>query len=141
MMFTYGGMFCGCRNLFNHKKVIPNIDRFRVLIFDEFSERIWFRNYIVIGMYVYIIDFCYFVMCFVCVLPDVYSIVVNTAGILYVILVGAEDIILCATTIIVGTGFIMIPILVVDLFFFDANNIFVLLYQNQYFCTDDRYSD
>ena len=37
MMFTYDEMFYICRNLFIHKNVIQNIDRFVFLIFDEFS--------------------------------------------------------------------------------------------------------
>ena len=45
-------------------------------------------------------------------------------------LVGAGDIIMYAITIICDTGFIMIPILVGDLFFFDGDDIFVLLYRN-----------
>ena len=55
-------------------------------------------------------------MCLVCVLPDACSIFASTVGGLYVILVGTGDIIVYVTTIIVGTGFIMIPILVGDLF-------------------------
>ena len=55
-------------------------------------------------------------MCLVCVLPDVCVIFSSTVSVLYVILVGAGNIIVYTTTIIVGTGFIMIPILVGDLF-------------------------
>ena len=68
-------------------------------------------------------------MCLVCVLPDVCVIFSSTVSVLYVILVGAGNIIVYTTIIIVGTGFIMIPILVGDLFF-RRGRYFFLLYRN-----------
>ena len=55
-------------------------------------------------------------MCLLCVLPDVCSIFDCTVGGLYIMLVQAGDIILDASTVIGGTRFIRIPILVDDLF-------------------------
>ena len=80
-----------------------------------------------IGTFFYIIDFCFIVMCLVCVLPDVCSIFAGTMDGLYIMLVGAGDIIMYAITIICDTGFIMIPILVGDLFF-SMGMIFLFFY-------------
>ena len=55
-------------------------------------------------------------MFLVCLLPDVCIIFASTADVLYIILVGAGDIIVYSTAIIFSTGSIMIPILVGDLF-------------------------
>ena len=48
-------------------------------------------------------------------------------------LVWAGNIIVDASTIIGGTRLIRIPILVGDLFFFDEENMFVVLYRNWYY--------
>ena len=70
-----------------------------------------------IGTYFYIIYFCYFIMFLVCVLQDVRNNFSSTAGVLYIILVGAEDIIMYSAAIIFITCSITIPILVGDLFY------------------------
>ena len=51
--------------------IIPIIDRCYFFIFYEFSLGIVFWKSIGVGTYFYILDFCYFVMCLVCALPDV----------------------------------------------------------------------
>ena len=45
MMFTYRGFFCIRQNVFIDKKVIPIIDRYCFLIFDEFRSRIFLERY------------------------------------------------------------------------------------------------
>ena len=97
---------------------IPIIDRCCFLIFYEFRLGIVFWNNIRVGTYFYILDFCYFVMCLVCALPDVCILLLYGGWIVYYVGVWAGNIIVDASTIIVGKRFIRIPILVGDLFFF-----------------------